>query len=205
VARAALRWRAADPAPEKPMTVSFALVLLFANAPGEQTTLPRQRDPVATQQQAPQQQGTPTDPLFDREFVATDEPSFVLGAIENARQAEVDARTAAEALSQPSLREAATKIGRQNESTRLKLEKLAQRKGWRVPETIADRTATFARGSDARTGANFIVQQISVHETTLAQFRAQLNGKGDAELKRAVREALPGYQQNLELLLSLKL
>ncbi len=187
------------------MNPTIALVLLFANPPQDQTTLPRHREPVATDQQAPQQQGTPTDPLFDREFVATDEPSFVVGAIENARQAEIDARTAAEALSQPSLREAATKIGRQNESTRVKFEKLAQRKGWRVPETIADRTATVARGSDARTGANFIVQQISVHETTLAQFRAQLNGKGDADLKRAVREALPGYQQNLELLLSLKL
>lgn len=187
------------------MTTSFALVLLLANPPEEQTTLPRHREPVVTEQQAPQQQGTPTDPLFDREFVATDEPSFVLGAIENARQAEVDARSAAQALSQPSLREAATKIGRQNESTRMKLEKLAQRKGWRVPETIRDRTATVAGGSDARMGANFIVQQISVHEATLAQFRAQLKGAGDAELKRAVSDALPGYQQNLELLLSLEL
>jgi hypothetical protein len=196
---------AADPDRRLPMNASIALVLLFANPPQEQTTLPRHVDPAASEQRA-QQQGTPTDPLFDRQFIATDEPSFVVGAIENARQAEIDTRTAAEALSQPSLREAAAKIGRQNESTRVKLEKLAERKGWRVPETIADRTATLAKGSgEARTGANFIVQQISVHEATLAQFRAQLNGKGDADLKRAVREALPGYQQNLELLLSLKL
>ena len=182
----------------------IALVLLFANSPQDQTTLPRQPDADTAAQRAPQQ-GVPTDPLFDRQFVATDEPSFVLGAIENARQAEVDARTAADALRQPTLREAAAKIGKQNESTRVKLEKLAQRKGWRVPETNPDRVSTLAVSSDARTGANFIVQQISVHEATVAQFRAQLNGKGDAELKRAVREALPGYQQNLDLLLSLKL
>jgi hypothetical protein len=37
------------------------------------------------------------------------------------------------------------------------------------------------------------------------QFRAQIGGKGDPELRRALREALPGYQKNLEMLLGLKL
>ena len=59
--------------------------------------------------------------------------------------------------------------------------------------------------NDSRTAANFIKQQISFHENTVAQFRAQLNGNGDQDLKRELREALPGYEQNLELLLRLKL
>jgi hypothetical protein len=34
-------------------------------------------------------------------------------------------------------------------------------------------------------------------------YRAQLAGKGDAELKRALRETLPGYEKNLRMLLEL--
>jgi hypothetical protein len=53
--------------------------------------------------------------------------------------------------------------------------------------------------------ADFIVNQIRLHQTTIAQFRAQSAGNGDAELRRVLREALPGYQKNLEMLLGLKL
>ncbi|HEU4779228.1 MAG TPA: DUF4142 domain-containing protein [Steroidobacteraceae bacterium] len=185
------------------MNVSVVLVLLFANGPDGQTTLPRQRD--TPPQQQPAQPGTPTDPLFDKQLSATDEPAFVLGAIEAARQGEIDARHAAKALHQTGLRDAATRIGRQNEATRAKLETLAQRKGWRLPANNPDRATTLQAGSEARTGADFIVQQISFHETTVAKFRSQVDGPGDADLKRTLRESLPGYQKNLELLLQLKL
>lgn len=164
--------------------------------------MPRHPDTAAQQ---PAQQGTPTDPLFDRKFVATDEPAFVLSAIEAARQGEADARSAASAMTRPALREAATRIGRQNESTRERLEGIAHRKGWRLPEKNPERATTQPVSGGVRTGANFIVQQISVHETTVAQFRAQMNGKGDEDLQQALREVLPGYQKNLELLLQLKL
>jgi hypothetical protein len=55
-----------------------------------------------------------------------------------------------------------------------------------------------------RANANFIVGQITYHESTLAHYRAQIAGKGDAQLKRTLREAVPGYEKNLELLLKLK-
>jgi predicted outer membrane protein len=186
------------------MNLSLALVLLFANAPQEAPAMPPSRD--ARSEPTPLQQGTPTDPLFDKQLIATDEPTFVRSAIEAARQGEVDARGAAESLRTPSLREAASRIARQNESTRTNLESLAKRKGWRVPEEIPARASGVpAAKSDARRSADFIVQQISFHEATVAQFRAQINGKSDAELQRALRGALPGYQRNLELLLQLKL
>lgn len=185
------------------MNETLALVLLFANAPQEAPPLPPTRD--AKSGPTAMQQGTPTDPLFDREYIATDGPTFVLNAIEAARQGEVEARSARETLTKPELQEAASKIGRQNESTRARLEQLAKRKGWRVPEANPDRVTTVTKGSDARMSADFIVQQISFHEATVAQFRAQMKGKSDAELQRALRDALPGYEQNLELLLQLKL
>lgn len=174
----------------------IALILLFANSPQDELKqeVPRQ-----------QQQGTPTDPLFDKPYVATDEPAFVLSVIESARQGEADARIAAEALSKPDLRDAAARIGRQNGATHKRLEVLAKSKGWRLPEKNPDRASTLPAGNDSRTAANFIKQQISFHENTVAQFRAQLNGSGDQDIKRELREALPGYQQNLELLLRLKL
>ena len=185
------------------MTASLALVLLFASTAQEPPTLPPTRD--ARSGQTPEQQGTPTDPLFDRQFITTDPPAFVRNAIESARQGEVDAREAAGALRKPELREAASRIVRQNESTRTRLETLAKRKGWDLPEQNPDRATGLPSASEARMGANFIMQQISFHEATVAQFRAQLSGKSDAELQRALRESLPGYQRNLELLLELKL
>jgi hypothetical protein len=38
----------------------------------------------------------------------------------------------------------------------------------------------------------------------VAQYRAQIAGKGDADLKRALKDALPGYEKNRDLLLTLK-
>jgi hypothetical protein len=178
------------------MYVTVALMLLFANDPQQEL-----------KQDVPQrkQQGTPTDPLFDKAYVATDEPAFVLSVIESARQGELEARSAAETLSKPELRDAAARIGRQNSATRVRLEILAKSKGWQMPAKNPDRASTLPAGhEEARNDANFIVQQISFHENTVAQFRAQLNGSGDLDLKRELREALPGYQKNLELLLRVK-
>lgn len=153
----------------------------------------------------PQQQGQPTDPLFDKPYVPTDAPAFVLSVIETTRQGELDARSAAETLSKQDLRETAVRIGRQNSATRARLEMLAKSKGWRTPEKNPDRAPTAPDAKVTRTDANFIVQQISFHETTLAQFRAQLNGSSDTDLKRELREAIPGYEKNLEMLLRAKL
>lgn len=177
------------------MYATVALLLLFANDPQQNQDVPQ-----------PQQQGTPTDPLFDKAHVATDESAFVLTAIESARQGELDARWTAEKSGSAELRDAAARIGRQNSATRARLEVLAKAKGWRTPQKNSERTPTLPAGEVAtRNDANFIVQQISIHEATVAQFRAQLNGNGDQDLKRELREALPGYQKNLELLLRVKL
>ena len=186
------------------LSMTLALMLLLGHNAVAQTTMPRQQDANPVEQR-PAAQQNPTDPLFDRAIVATDDPAFVLGAIESTRQGVTDARDAAEVLRSADLRDAASKIAKQNETTRSRLEALAKRKGWRVPDTNPQRTSTLASAGDARTAANFIINQISAHETTLAQFRAQLGGKGDAELKRALRDSMPGYQKNLDLLLSLKL
>lgn len=188
------------------MIGSIALVLLYASAPADEVSLPRQRDANPVEQR-PVQQEQPTDPLFAKPQIATDDPAFVLGAIESTRQGAAEARAAGQVLGQPQLRDAAAKIARQNESVRQLLEALAKRKGWRLPATNPDRATTFpdSESGAARYGANFIIHQISYHENTLAQYRAQLSGSGDVDLKRALRETLPGYQKNLELLLRLKL
>lgn len=193
------------------MISPVALVLLLAAQSPDQTTLPRHPDPDPVTQQS-SRTGEATDPYFDREYVATDDPAFVLAAVENARQGLVDARSAVATTGNPELRAAAEKIGAQNEATSRKLEKVAAAKGWRVPEPNPARSSSVnnsidgnGKGVDSvRANANFIVHQISFHQSTVAQFRAQIAGKGDADLKRALREALPGYQKNLEQLLELK-
>jgi hypothetical protein len=184
------------------MSASIALVLLFANAPTEHTTMPRRPDPTLSESQLAR---ATADPLFDNERVGTDPQAFVLSAIEAARQGEVDADIAAAAMSTPALREAATRIGRQNEVTRTRLAEIADRKGWRLPRTNDERSSTLPETGELRTAANFIIQQIPIHEAMVAQFRAQMAGEGDEELQRALGEILPGYQKNLELLLHLKL
>jgi predicted outer membrane protein len=177
--------------------LSTLVVLLVASGQGtDQTTLPRQAD-TQPYQKRDESQGVPTDPLFDRKLDAT----FIVTAIENSRQSTLDAEGAAETLGNLSLRETAQAIGAQNKATTQKLESLAKRKGWRLPEQNPGRASTLPTASPARASANFIKNQITAHETTLAQFRAQIAGKGDPELKRTLKQALPGYEKNLTRLL----
>ena len=185
-----------------------ALASLFLLAGGQgQTTLPRHPDPDPVQKQE-HRDGEPTDPWFDRAYVATDDPAFVLAAVENARQGVIDASGAAAGLGNDELRAAAEKIRKQNETTSRKLEEVAKAKGWRLPEPNPARAGTVSdngKGTGpARFNANFILGQIAFHQNTLAQYRAQMSGKGDAQLKRTLRDAVPGYEQNLEMLLKLK-
>jgi hypothetical protein len=120
------------------------------------------------------------------------------------RQGSLDAEAAARSLDKPELVAAARKIGAQNEATSRRLERLASARGWRLPQDNPARATSVSSAAGVRTNANFILNQISFHENTVAQYRAQIAGKGDAELKRALRESLPGYQQNLDLLLRLR-
>jgi hypothetical protein len=183
--------------------ITLTLSLLLAGTSVDQTTLPRHPDPDPKQQQKTRE-GTPTDPLFDRALVATDDPAFVAAALENTRQALAETRTAQEILRQRTLRDVAAKIGETNTSTSNSLERIAKRKGWRIPEGNPQRASTLAAGDEVRTNANFIIGQLSWHQTTIDQYRAQLAGKGDPELKRALREVLPEYEKNRDLLLKLR-
>jgi predicted outer membrane protein len=186
------------------MIETLAFLLLAAAQPPEQTTLPRQADtqPYETRDDA---QGRPTDPLFDRKLIATDDATFIVAAVENGRQAVVDARAAQDGLANESLRGTAAAIGAQQEELTRKLEALAKRKGWRLPDQNAGRMTTLPVAGPHRASANFIVNQISAHQQALQQFRAQIAGKGDPELRKTLRGALPGYQKNLERLLEAKL
>jgi hypothetical protein len=186
------------------MIDTLALMLLAAAQPQERTTLPRQPDPQPYEQRD-EAQGKPTDPLFDRQLVATDDATFIVSAVEGVRQSTLDARGAQKDLTSESLRDTAAAIGRQNEATTQALQALAKRKGWRLPDENPERASTLPVASPHRAQANFIVNQISAHEQTLAQFRAQIAGKGDPELKRALKTALPGYEKNLQRLLEAKL
>ena len=182
--------------------ISTLVVLLVASGQGaEQPTLPRQADtqPYDKRDDA---QGVPTDPLFDRKLVATDDATFILTAVENTRQALLDAQGASQSLGSDALRETAQAISAQNAETTRKLESLAKRKGWRLPQDNPARASTLPAAPPHRAGANFILNQITAHQTTLAQFRAQIAGKGDAELKSTLKQALPGYEKNLERLLT---
>ncbi len=188
------------------MLSALASIFLLAGGQG-QTTLPRHPDPDPVENQA-DRTGEPTDPWFDREFVATDGPAFVLTAVESARQGTIDARGAASVLDSPQLRAAAEKIREQNEITSARLEEVARAKGWRLPQANPERASMVAANSKisgpTRTNADFIIGQIAFHPNPLAHYRAQMSGNGDAQLKRALREAVPGYEKNLDLLLKLK-
>ena len=183
--------------------ITVTLAMLLAGATPGQTTLPRHPDPDPVQQQATRA-GTPTDPLFDRAMVATDDSSFILAALEQSRQGLAEARSARELLRQQPLREAAAKIGEINEKTTRDLEQLAKRKGWRTPEGNSKRVSSLAAPTEARINANFIIGQLAWHQATIEQFRAQIAGPGDADLKRTLRQALPAYETNRDLLLKLK-
>ena len=197
--------------------LTITLALLLAGAPpgqtnpasappgpsDEQVLMPRHLDPDKSAERA-SRDDRPTDPWFDRAQVATDDPVFILAAIESARQGVIDARDVASRTDKPELRAAAEKIRAQNEGAMRRLEKVAASKGWRLPQANPERASTMRTATPARANANFIVHQLSLHDATVTQYRAQIAGKGDADLKRALRETLPGYEKNRELLLTLK-
>jgi hypothetical protein len=185
------------------MLSTLVMLLMASGQAPEPTTLPRQADtqPYDRRDDA---QGVPTDPLFDKSRVATDDPSFILAAVENGRQAARDAQGAARQLASDSLRSTAAAISSQNEETTRKLEALAKRKGWRLPAENPGRESTLPAVGPNRAGANFIVSQITAHQATVAQYKAQIAGKGDPDLKRTLKQALPGYEKNLARLLAAK-
>jgi hypothetical protein len=183
--------------------ITAVALLLFAN-PENPTTMPRQRDAEpSVQQDAEREGGAPTDPLFDRKLVATDDPTFIAQAIESGRQGQTDAGALGDAAT-PALKSAAANIEQQSRSSTEKLEALAKRKGWRVPEQNPNRAVSVKTGSPTRSRANYIVHQIAWHQATIEQFRAQIAGKGDAELKKALAAQLPGYEKNLQSLIALE-
>jgi predicted outer membrane protein len=183
---------------------ALSVLVMLAAEPAGQTSMPRQADTPG--EHAPsQREGLPADPLFDKPLTATDDAAFVRAAVESGRQGVMDARAAESGLSTPELRAAASKIGRQQERTLDRLESLARSKGWDLPQSNPLRSGSVPVSSPVRTSADFIIQQIAQHQATLESFRAQAGGRGDSELRRLLREAVPGYQQNLEMLLGLKL
>lgn len=183
--------------------LTLAALLLFANTPETQPTLPRRPDPETAVKQETRA-GQPTDPWFNRAYVATDDPAFVLTAVETGRQGVADARALA-ADATPALRDAASQIEKHGRETTQKLEALAKRKGWRVPADNPARAPSVKPGDSAtRTRANYLLSQIAYHQATVEQYRAQIGGKGDADLKTALRAALPGYEKNLQTLLKIE-
>jgi Domain of unknown function (DUF4142) len=183
------------------MFSTIALVLFYSGTPAEATTLARRPAPEQIERQ---RSGESTDPLFDKAPVATDDQAFVLSAVESARQGTLDARNARQVLQAPQLKNLAQRIEKQNSVTLLNLESIAKRKGWRLPTRNPDRDQTSSKTDPHLAGANFIVSQISYHEATVAQYKAQLKGAGDRELRHAISESVGGYEQNLRLLLTVK-
>jgi hypothetical protein len=178
------------------------LVLLLAD--GGRVTLPRTLDPALVEKPTPDA-AQPTDPLFERPLQARDDAAFVRDLVESLRQGVVDARTGESGLPTPELRAAAAAIGKQESTTLERVEAVSRRKGWRLPEGNPMRSGSVPVAGEARTSANFIIHQITHHQTVISHVKAQLAGQGDAQLKHELRAALPEYQKNLHMLLELKL
>lgn len=179
------------------------VMMLLAAEPQETKTMPRHADSAVSGDARSRLPPNPADPWFDKEFVATDDPTFIRKAVESGRQGIVDAHALVGADS-PALRAAAEQIEQVNTATTRRLEALAKSKGWALPGDVPNRTPSIQRSTPVRMNADFIVSQIAYHQAVVAQYRAQLGGKGDAELKRALTEALPGYEKNLRTLLVAK-
>lgn len=187
------------------MLTTLALVLLYQAGAVDQTTLPRHPDPDNAEQRD-KTEGTPTDPWYKGDLVATDDSAFVLNAVESTRQAAKESETALVRVQRPQLREAARRIREQDDATLQKLESVAKQRGWRLPEPNPARSSMIEKGDESptRADANYILNEIRYHQNTVAHYRAQIAGKGDPKLKRVLREALPGYERNLDMLLTLK-
>jgi putative membrane protein len=132
---------------------------------------------------------------------AVDDPSFVRKATESSRKEIAAARDALPQLKKPELKRIAEMLVNDHGSASQKLARLAETKGWPLPETQAA-GAPPAGDAAGDFDARWTAEMIAGHERSVALYRAQAQGGQDPDLRQYARDTLPTIEHHLQELRS---
>jgi putative membrane protein len=125
-----------------------------------------------------------------------DDAAFVARATESGNKELGSARNALPQLKDLALKRIAEMLVNDHGDANARLAKLADEKGWPVPEAARppDPPAGAATGDfDAR----WTAEMIAGHERSVALYRAQAQGGDDKDLRKYARETLPTIERHL--------
>jgi putative membrane protein len=129
--------------------------------------------------------------------------TFLRKAVEGDRMEIASAQAALDSAQRTDTRNAARMILEDHQASSQKLQALASRKGWTLPDASdaaeSDQAMNTASGSGSFDD-RFMAEQIRMHREAISLYRAQASSGSDPDLRQFARDQLPHLEHHLEML-----
>ena len=129
--------------------------------------------------------------------------TFLRKAVEGDRMEIASAQAALDSAQRTDTRNAARMILEDHRASSQKLQALASRKGWTLPDASdmaeSDQAMNTASGSGSFDD-RFMADQIRMHREAISLYRAQASSGSDPDLRQFARDQLPHLEHHLEML-----
>jgi putative membrane protein len=181
--------------PYLPLAAMTALLTAAATIAQPQTTTGSDASSTASQ-------STPSDPATTGSLQGQD-ATFLRKAVEGDRMEIASAQAALDSAQRTDTRNAARMILEDHQASSQKLQALASRKGWTLPNASdaaeSDQAMNTASGSGSFDD-RFMAEQIRMHREAISLYRAQASSGSDPDLRQFARDQLPHLEHHLEML-----
>jgi putative membrane protein len=129
--------------------------------------------------------------------------TFLRKAAEGDRMEIASAQAALDSAQRTDTKNAARMILEDHQASSQKLQALASRKGWTLPDASdaaeSDQAMNTASGSGSFDD-RFMADQIRMHREAISLYRAQASSGSDPDLRQFARDQLPHLEHHLEML-----
>jgi putative membrane protein len=129
--------------------------------------------------------------------------TFLRKAAEGDRMEIASAQAALDSAQRTDTKNAARMILEDHRASSQKLQALASRKGWTLPDASdaaeSDQPMSTASGSGSFDD-RFTAEQIRMHREAISLYRAQASSGSDPDLRQFARDQLPHLEHHLEML-----
>jgi putative membrane protein len=130
--------------------------------------------------------------------------TFLRKAVEGDRMEIASAQAALDSAQRTDTKNAARMILQDHQASSQKLQALASRKGWTLPDA-SDAAAESDQAMNTAAGSGsfddrFMAEQIRMHREAISLYRAQASSGADPDLRQFARDQLPHLEHHLEML-----
>jgi putative membrane protein len=129
--------------------------------------------------------------------------TFLRKAVEGDRMEIASAQAALDSAQRTDTKNAARMILEDHQASSQKLQALASRKGWTLPDASDAAESDQAMNSASGSGSfddRFMAEQIRMHREAISLYRAQASSGSDPDLRQFARDQLPHLEHHLEML-----